>query len=252
MNKIIEIKDLYIDYDNDDTTVGAINEVTLDIKENEFVCILGPSGCGKSTLLKAIAGFIQPKQGEIKMDGEPVKGPDKLRGVVFQEPNLFPWYTVKENVVIGPSMQGKDNTELDFIATKYLEQVELLDYADQKVFELSGGQKQRVAIARTLANQPEVILMDEPFGALDTFTRTKMQTMIRSLWHQNKSTIFFVTHDVEEALLLGTKIFVMKKGTPSIVKQYDIDYTYRLLSQPDALIAEEEEFIHLRKEITNL
>ncbi len=252
MNKIIDIKNLYIDYDNDDTSLGAINDVSLDIYENDFVCILGPSGCGKSTLLKSIAGFMKPTKGSIQMHGKDIIGPDKSRGVVFQEPNLFPWFTVKQNVVIGPKMGKETSQELDKICDKYLKQVELEEYKDTKVFELSGGQKQRVAIARTLANHPEVILMDEPFGALDSFTRQKMQKMIRNLWKTNQSTICFVTHDIEEALLLGTKIHVLRRGLQSIIKSYDIDFTKMLLKDPKTQILEEEKFINLKHEILSL
>lgn len=252
MNKIIDIKELFIDYDNDETTLGAINDVSIDIYENEFVCILGPSGCGKSTLLKSIAGFIKPIKGYIKMNGENIVAPDKSRGVVFQEPNLFPWFTVKQNVVIGPKMKNLSKENQNEICNKYLAQVELEEFKDAKVFELSGGQKQRVAIARTLANQPEVILMDEPFGALDSFTRKKMQNMIRKLWDTNKATICFVTHDIEEALLLGTKIYVMRRGEKSIIKSYDIDFTKQLLNNQKALVLEDEKFIKLKEEILAL
>jgi len=252
LRKIIEINHINVDYDMNEETVDAITDVSLDIYQNDFVCILGPSGCGKSTLLKTIAGFIKPNKGTIQMNGIEIENPDSSRGVVFQEPNLFPWLNVKQNVCLGPSFLKKSKEEQEEIAHKYLEQVELLEFEGAKVFELSGGQKQRVAIARTLANQPEVILMDEPFGALDSFTRKKMQTMIRSLWKQNQSTILFVTHDIEEALLLGTKIYVMKKGDINLIANYDITYTCELIDNPKARIVEEESFISLKEEILNL
>ncbi|XMB72066.1 ABC transporter ATP-binding protein [Mycoplasmatota bacterium WC30] len=252
MKKLIRIDHINIDYDKDEETLAAINDVSLDIYENEFVCILGPSGCGKSTLLKAIAGFISPTRGSISMNGEEILAPDKTRGVVFQEPNLFPWYTVKQNVSIGPKLANLSSEEIDSTCDKYLSQVELLDYKDAKVFELSGGQMQRVAIARTLANHPEVILMDEPFGALDSFTRKKMQTMIRNLWKKNKTTVFFVTHDIEEALLLGTKIYVMRSGEKNIIKSYNIDYSNRLYKNHKELVSKEEDFIKLKAEILSL
>lgn len=252
MKKLIEINNISVDYDLEDDQGPAIANVSFDIYENEFVCILGPSGCGKSTLLKAIAGFIKPCEGEVKISGQEINGPNRDRGVVFQEPNLFPWYNVVQNVSIGPKIAKLEKVEIDKICDKYLSQVELLDYKDQKVFELSGGQKQRVAIARTLANNPKIILMDEPFGALDSFTRQKMQMMIRSLWKKNKSTIFFVTHDIDEALLLATKIYVMRKGEKSILKEYDLDYTIRLLEKPKERIYEEKQFIALKDEIISL
>ena len=249
MKKIIEINNISVDYDLEEP---AINDVTLDINENDFVCILGPSGCGKSTLLKTIAGFVKPFKGEIKLNGVLVEGPDKSRGVVFQEPNLLPWKNVFQNVSMGPKMAGLPKDEIKTICDKYLEQVELSEYTDQKVFELSGGQKQRIAIARTLANNPEIILMDEPFGALDSFTRQKMQVMIRKLWKKNNSTIFFVTHDIDEALLLATKIYIMNAERGTIIKDYDINYTNRLLDKPKERVYEEKEYIKLKDEIISL
>ncbi len=252
MKKIIEIDNISVNYDMDEETIKALNNVSLDINKNEFICILGPSGCGKSTLLKTIAGFIIPNEGNIYMNNQEIQTPDKSRGVVFQEPNLFPWYTVFQNVAIGPKLNNRSQKEINNICDKYLSQVELEEYKDSKVFELSGGQKQRVAIARTLANNPEVILMDEPFGALDSFTRKKMQIMIRDLWNKNNSTILFVTHDIDEALLLGTKIYVMRRGEKSIVKSYDIDYTNRLINNPKESVVKEEGFIKLKEKILSL
>lgn len=252
MKPLIKINNITVDYDLEDDTLPAISNVSLDIHRNDFICILGPSGCGKSTLLKAIAGFIEPIEGNITLNDEPIVGPSKARGVVFQEPNLLPWYNVKQNVGLGPKLAKKSVVEINEICDKYLEQVELTEYKDQKVFELSGGQKQRVAIARTLANDPEVILMDEPFGALDSFTRKKMQVMIRDLWKKNNSTIFFVTHDIEEALLLGTKIYVMRKGLSNIVKSYDLEYSEKLYNSPNLKVVDEPRFIHLKEEINSL
>lgn len=249
---LIKIRNASVDYDLDDETIGAINNVSLDIHEHEFVCILGPSGCGKSTLLKAIAGFVIPNEGEVLMHDQIIEKPDKSRGVVFQETNLFPWFDVKKNVTMGPRLAHMPEEEIDLVCDKFLDQVELTEYKDSKVFELSGGQKQRVAIARTLANNPEVILMDEPFGALDSFTRQKMQTMIRTIWEKNNSTIFFVTHDIDEALLLGTKIYVMRRGEQSIIADYDIDYTHRLLINPKEHVVDEKMYIKLKEEILSL
>lgn len=252
MKKIIDIDRISVDYDLEDDQAPAINDVSLTIHENEFVCILGPSGCGKSTLLKTIAGFIKPFQGTAKIEGKEIQGPGKDRGVVFQEPNLFPWYNVAQNVSIGPRFAGLPKEETASICHKYLTQVELSEYKDQKVFELSGGQKQRIAIARTLANNPEIILMDEPFGALDSFTRQKMQVMIRNIWHKNNSTIFFVTHDIDEALLLATKIYIMNANQGTIIKDYEVDYTFRLLKDQKQRVYEEKEFIKLKDEIISL
>lgn len=252
MKTKIEIKNITVDYDTLDDKLPALNNVSLSIEENEFVCILGPSGCGKSTLLKAIAGFVKPIEGEILLNGELIDGPDQSRGVVFQDPNLLPWYTVEQNIGLGPKLNKVPEKEIGIIVDKYLSQVELEEYKTEKVFELSGGQKQRVAIARTLANNPEIILMDEPFGALDSFTRNKMQLMIRNLWKKNNATVFFVTHDIEEALLLGTEIYVMKAGKENIVKKYQLDYTSKLYEDPKLKIQETLEFTHLREEINQL
>jgi taurine transport system ATP-binding protein len=252
MKTLIKINNVSVNYGNKEDSLGAINQVSLEIKENDFVCILGPSGCGKSTLLKTIAGFIKPNEGELLMHDEEILGPDINRGVVFQEPNLFPWYNVVDNISVGPKIANKQKEEINQICLKYLSQVELEGFENSKVFELSGGQKQRVAIARTLANNPEVILMDEPFGALDSFTRKKMQSMIRKIWKDNNSTIFFVTHDIEEALLLATKIFVMKRASKSIIKEYNLDYTNQLLDNPKQRIEEEVSFIKLKDEILTL
>ncbi|MFW6299052.1 MAG: ABC transporter ATP-binding protein [Bacillota bacterium] len=252
MKTLIEIKNLSVIYDTEEDGLGAINDVSLDIYENDFVCILGPSGCGKSTLLKTIAGFIRPNKGQVLMNGEPIDGPSDNRGIVFQEPTLFPWFTVKDNIAIGPKFNKKDPDSIETIVDDYLAQVSLSEYKDAKVFELSGGQQQRVAIARTLANHPDVILMDEPFGALDSLTREKMQRMIRTLWKKNHTTVFFVTHDIDEALLLGTKIHVMRKERQSVVKSFDVDYTRRLLENPDEPVMNEAGFLHLKQSIHDL
>ncbi len=252
MSKLIEIKNLLIDYDITDENLPAISNVNFDIYENEFISLVGPSGCGKSTLLKAIAGFIQPTEGEVTLKGVAIDGPGRERGVVFQDPNLLPWYNVKQNVAIGPKLANNSQAEVDSICKNFLRQVELEEYSNQKVFELSGGQKQRVAIARTLANNPSIILMDEPFGALDSFTRAKMQTMIRKIWHHNKTTILFVTHDIDEALQLGTKLYVMRKGDNSIVLGQDIDYTKQLLEDPALKVGTQEDYCLLKQQVLDL
>ncbi len=252
MNKIIEVKHASVNYDMNLETNDAIHDVSLDLYKGEFACIIGPSGCGKSTLLKAIAGFVFPYEGDILMHNEKVVGPNSERGVVFQTPNLFPWYDVKHNVSMGPKFDKLSDEEVNRVCDKYLDQVELSQYKNSKVFELSGGEKQRIAIARTLASHPEVILMDEPFSALDSFTRKKMQIMIRRLWIQNKVTIFFVTHDIDEALLLGTKIYVMRRGKNDIIKSYNSDYTHRLYKDTKLPVHQEDKYIKLKDEILSL
>lgn len=191
-------------------TVRALDNVDLDVADREFVCLLGPSGCGKSTLLNLVAGFRQPTSGRITVGGEPVVGPAPERGVVFQDSNIFPWLSVEKNVAFGPKMRGAMNSaELREQVHNYLSRVGLAESADRLPLELSGGMRQRVALARVLINDPPVLLMDEPFGALDAQTRIIMQELLLELWEKERKTVIFVTHDIDEALLLADRVYVM-------------------------------------------
>ena len=204
----------------------ALNGVTLDIHENEFICVVGPSGCGKSTLLNIIAGLSEPTSGAVYCDGKKVTGTGTERGVVFQQYALFPWLTVKKNVRFALEMRGVKGAEADELAMQYLEKVDLAKFADHYPKELSGGMKQRVAIARAYAAEPEVLLMDEPFGALDAQTRTQLQTELLRTWEEEKKTCFFITHDVEEAILLASRVVVMSARPGRIKEVIDIDIPY--------------------------
>ena len=206
--------------------VVALNGVDFDIKENEFICVIGPSGCGKSTLLNIIAGLLEPTSGQILVDGKPINGTGTDRGVVFQQYALFPWLTVKKNVEFGLKLKGLSKEECDTIAMKYLKMVELEKFADSYPKELSGGMKQRVAIARAYAMNPEVLLMDEPFGALDAQTRTQLQTELLKAWQEENKTCFFVTHDIEEAIVLATRVVIMSARPGRIKEVVDIDIPY--------------------------
>ena len=206
--------------------VVALNGVDFDIKENEFICVIGPSGCGKSTLLNIIAGLLEPTSGQILVDGKPISGTGTDRGVVFQQYALFPWLTVKKNVEFGLKLKGLSKEECDTIAMKYLKMVELEKFADSYPKELSGGMKQRVAIARAYAMNPEVLLMDEPFGALDAQTRTQLQTELLKAWQEENKTCFFVTHDIEEAIVLATRVVIMSARPGRIKEVVDIDIPY--------------------------
>lgn len=186
-----------------------IDEMDVHINAGEFVALLGPSGCGKSTVLNLVAGYFKPTRGAIRVDGVPVLGPDPQRGMVFQQHSLFPWKTVQENVEFGPRMSGKSRTTASATARSFLSMVGLSEYADHYPAELSGGMQHRVEIARALANYPGVLLMDEPFGALDAQTRLVMQEGLLSLWEQFRPTVLFVTHDIDEAILLADRIFIM-------------------------------------------
>ena len=190
----------------------ALNGVSLDIHDNEFICVVGPSGCGKSTLLNIIAGLTEPTSGKVYCDGKEVTGTGTERGVVFQQYALFPWLTVKKNVMFALEMRGVKGKEAEEEALKYLAMVDLVKFADHYPKELSGGMKQRVAIARAYAANPEVLLMDEPFGALDPMTRTVLQEEVKKLQRKLNKTIIFVTHDMEEAISLADVIIFMDKG----------------------------------------
>ena len=188
-------------YDGRKGRMVALNGVDLDIMENEFICVVGPSGCGKSTLLNIIAGLLQPTSGAVYVDGKKVEGTGTERGVVFQQYALFPWLTVLKNVMFGLKLKGMKDDEARELAMKYIKMVQLEEFVDAYPKELSGGMKQRVAIARAYAVQPEVLLMDEPFGALDAQTRTQLQSELIRTWQEEKKTCFFITHDVEEAVI---------------------------------------------------
>ncbi len=204
----------------------ALNGVNLDIKENEFICVVGPSGCGKSTLLNIIAGLDTPSSGAVYIDDKKIEGTGTERGVVFQQYALFPWLTVLKNVMFGLKLQGKSNEEAKEIAMKYIKMVQLEDFVNHYPKELSGGMKQRVAIARAYAVKPEVLLMDEPFGALDAQTRTQLQTELLKTWESERKTCFFITHDVDEAIILAQRVIIMSARPGRIKEIVDIDIPY--------------------------
>jgi NitT/TauT family transport system ATP-binding protein len=196
----------------------ALDGVELDIKGGEFVCILGATGCGKSTLLMIMAGLVTPTSGSVALDGQPVTGPSKERGVVFQEYALLPWKTVRANVELGPRLQGRSRLETRELADRYLEMVGLSDSARKYPHELSGGMRQRAAVARTLAADPIVLLMDEPFAAVDAQTRRGLQEELVHIWGKTRRTIVFVTHSVEEAALLADRVVVLS-ASPGKVRE---------------------------------
>ena len=226
----------------------ALNGVTLDIHDNEFICVVGPSGCGKSTLLNIIAGLLEPTSGEVYCDGKLVEGTGTDRGVVFQQYALFPWLTVKKNVRFALEMRGIKGKEADELAMKYLEKVDLVKFADHYPKELSGGMKQRVAIARAYAAEPQVLLMDEPFGALDAQTRTQLQSELLETWERDRKTCFFITHDVDEAIILAQKVIVMSARPGRVKAIIDIDIPY----PRDQETKMSPRFLELKNEIWSL
>ena len=204
----------------------ALNGVSLDIYENEFICVVGPSGCGKSTLLNIIAGLLEPSSGKVYCDGKEVVGTGTERGVVFQQYALFPWMTVKKNVMFGLNLQGIKGAEAEEKAMKYIKMVQLEDFLDHYPKELSGGMQPRVAIARAYAVNPSVLLMDEPFGALDAQTRTQLQSELLETWEKERKTCFFITHDVDEAIILAQKVIIMSARPGRIKEIVDINIPY--------------------------
>lgn len=222
----VRIEEVKKTYQGRTGEVVALNGVNLDIAENEFITVVGPSGCGKSTLLNIIAGLLEPTSGKVICNGKEVKGTGPDRGVVFQQYALFPWLTVKKNVMFGLNMKGIRGKEAEAIAMKYIKMVDLEKFCDHYPKELSGGMKQRVAIARAYAANPQVLLMDEPFGALDAQTRTQLQQELLDTWEKEQKTCFFITHDVDEALILGQRVVIMSARPGRIKDIVDIDIPY--------------------------
>ena len=204
----------------------ALNGVSLDIKENEFICVVGPSGCGKSTLLNIIAGLLEPTSGAVYLDGKKIEGTGVERGVVFQGYALFPWRTVLKNVMFGLEMKRMPKDQAEQIARKYIKSVGLEGFEHAYPKELSGGMRQRVAIARAYAADPEVLLLDEPFGALDAQTRVQLQSELLNTWEHEQKTCFFITHDVDEAIILAQRVIIMSARPGRIKKIVDIDIPY--------------------------
>lgn len=223
----VQIKAVEKIYEGRNGKTVALNGVTMDIYDNEFICVVGPSGCGKSTLLNIIAGLHEATSGEVLVDGVKVEGTGVERGVVFQQYALFPWLTVKDNVLFGLKLKKElSKQQREEIAMKYIRMVGLEKFVNAYPKELSGGMKQRVAIARAYAVNPSILLMDEPFGALDAQTRTQLQTELLKTWEEEQKTCFFITHDVEEAILLATKVVVMSARPGRIKEVIDIDIPY--------------------------
>jgi ABC-type nitrate/sulfonate/bicarbonate transport system ATPase subunit len=228
--------------------VQALDPLTLDLAENAFLCLVGPSGCGKSTLLNILAGFETATTGRALMDGVPVDGPDPKRGVVFQQGALFTWMNVADNVAFGPRATGKSQADAACIAAHYIEMVGLSGFAKRYPYELSGGMQQRVGIARALANDPEILLMDEPFAALDAQTRELLQEEIKRIWQETRKTVLWITHSIEEALFLATEVVVMTARPGRIKARLSPPFA---LSRDPAVVTSPE-FVRMKADIFGL
>lgn len=241
----VRIKDVKRVFNGRMGEVVALNGVSLDINENEFICVVGPSGCGKSTLLNILAGLDKPSSGEVYVGDKLIDEPGPDRGVVFQQYALFPWMTVEKNVAFGLNLKKLPKETVDERVAKYLDVVGLREFAKSYPKELSGGMKQRVAIARAYAVNPDILLMDEPFGALDAQTRTQLQQELLDTWEKEQKTCFFITHDVEEAIILATKVIVMSARPGRIKSIIDVNIPYPRNQETKM----SKEFIELKNEI---
>ena len=243
----LKIDNVYKEYQGRNGKTIALNGVSLDIKENEFICVVGPSGCVKSTLLNIIAGLLEPTSGTVSLDGKVIEGTGVERGVVFQQYALFPWRTVLKNVMFPLEMKKVPKDEAEAIARKYIKSVGLEGFEKSFPKELSGGMKQRVAIARAYAANPEVLLLDEPFGALDAQTRVQLQSELLETWEKEKKTCFFITHDVDEAVILAQRVIIMSARPGRIKKIVDIDIPYPRTQATKT----DPRFLELKSEIWN-
>ena len=233
-------------------SVEALKDINFSLKQGELLSVLGPSGCGKTTLLNMIAGFINPTSGYLELGGKKIESPGVERGMVFQQGALFEWLPVSKNVDFGLRMKKMSAKESEELVEKWLNIVGLNGFGDTPTYQLSGGMQQRVALARCLVNDPDLILMDEPLGALDALTREKMQSLVLELWKETGKTIIIITHSVEEALLLGERLFVMAPRPGRIYKEYQLPFAEQGLKTSLREIKQQEDFSQVREEILTM
>ena len=239
---ILDLRGVSKQFELQGQRIEALREVSLRVRAGEFVCLIGASGCGKSTLLRIVAGFETTSRGQALMREKPITGPGPERGMVFQDYGLFPWLTVRGNIGFGPAARGRPAGEIKETVERFVALVGLQRFADAFPHQLSGGMKQRVAIARVLANDADVLLMDEPFGALDAMTRERLQEELLEIWQRTRLTVLFVTHSIEEAILLGDRVVVMSPGPGRIDSEFAVD-----LPRPRDVVA--ADFNDMRREL---
>ena len=246
---VVEFAGLSHHFDVGGHPVPALGPIDLVIEPGEFVALAGPSGCGKTTLLRLLAGFMRPTEGAVRVGGAPVRKPGADRGVVFQQPTLFPWLSVRRNVELGPRLRGVPTGNRSAAADRFLDLVGLSDFSEHRPYELSGGMQQRCQIARVLANDPEIVLMDEPFGALDALTRERLQEELLEIWRSSGKTVLFITHSVDEAVFLGSRVLVMSPRPGRIVFDEPAAFTDRADRIPADRIRSLPEYVALRDRV---
>ena len=246
----IQFEQVSVDFQTETGPLRVVDDVSLEIRENEFICIVGPSGCGKTTLMNILAGFVQPTQGRVLLDGRPVQGPGRDRGVIFQEYGVFPWLTVEQNIQFGLKLASSKTpaSEREAVCRKYLALMGLTDFAKAFPKTLSGGMRQRLAIARAYAAQPEFLLMDEPFGALDAQTRSKMQNLLLEVLQREGKTVMMITHSVDEAVYLASRIVVVTARPARIKEIIDVPFGYPRRED----LHESAEFIAIKAHVRDL
>jgi taurine transport system ATP-binding protein len=251
----LDLKSIHVWFDTAKGQIPVLENISLTVQPGEFVCIIGPSGCGKSTLMHLAAGLVTPSQGTIRANGALIQGPCSDRSIVTQRPTLLPWRNIRRNVEIGPRAHGLSRARSREIADRYLELANLSDFADKHPYELSGGMKQRVAFARALANEPSLMLMDEPFGALDALTRESMQLELLRIWDITGRTIVLVTHDVEEVVVCGTRVIAMSPRPGRIALDQQLTFSKKLLAcesvEDTRSIRSSRDFVLERERIAN-